>query len=42
VAGVKGSQSGKEGVVDHKNRKRGDNRKSNLRVVTKQKNAENR
>ena len=36
-----GSQSGSEGVVDHKNRKRGDNAKSNLRKVTKKKNREN-
>jgi hypothetical protein len=36
LGGTKGSKSGKTGgVVDHKNRKRGDNRKSNLRVTTK-------
>lgn len=43
VGGVKGSKSGKTGgVVDHKNRKRGDNRRSNLRVTTKAANNRNR
>ena len=36
-----GSQSGSEGVVDHKDRKRGHNATSNLRKVTKKKNREN-
>ena len=36
-----GSLSGKEGVVDHKNRKRGDNSSDNLRVVTKKQNRAN-
>jgi hypothetical protein len=43
VGGVKGSKSGKTGgVVDHKNRKRGDNRKSNLRVGSKAANNRNK
>ena len=33
-----GSQAGTEGVVDHLNKDRGDNRKANLRKVTKKKN----
>ena len=36
-----GSLSGKEGVVDHKNRKRGDNSSDNLRVVSKKENRKN-
>lgn len=40
---TKGSKSGKTGgVVDHKNRRRADNRKANLRVTTKRTNAKNR
>lgn len=43
LGGTKGSKSGKTGgVVDHANRKRGDNRASNLRVTTKKGNAANR
>lgn len=39
VAGVgKGSLSGKEGVVAHKNKKRGDNSKKNLKKTSKAKN----
>ena len=41
VGGVKGSK-GKGKVVDHKNRVRGDNRRSNLRVVSKGANNRNR
>jgi hypothetical protein len=43
LGGTKGSKSGKTGgVVDHKNRKRGDNRKSNLRVTSKRGNNQNK
>lgn len=45
VEGLKpdsGSQSGKEGVVDHKDRNRSNNKKKNLRKTTKKVNAENR
>ena len=43
LGGTKGTKSGKTGgVVDHKNRDRGDNAKSNLRVTTKKGNARNR
>lgn len=39
----KGSKSGKTGgVVDHKNRKRGDNRRTNLKVTTKAGNNRNK
>ena len=41
LGGVKGSK-GKGKVVDHKNRRRADNRKSNLRVTSKKGNAQNR
>lgn len=43
LGNVKGSKSGKTGgVVDHKDRNRGNNAKSNLRVTTKAKNNANR
>jgi hypothetical protein len=36
VGGKKGSKSGKTGgVVHHKNKRKGDNRRSNLKVTTK-------
>lgn len=41
LGGTKGSK-GKGTVVDHKNRKRGDNRASNLRKVSKAANNRNR
>jgi hypothetical protein len=41
LGGTKGSK-GKGKVVDHKNRVRGDNRRTNLRVTTKKGNAQNR
>ena len=43
LGGTKGSKSGRTGgVVDHKNRKRGDNTKANLRVTSKAGNNKNR
>ena len=39
VGGTKGSKSGKTGgVVHHKNKRKGDNRRSNLKVTTKAEN----
>lgn len=43
LGATKGSKSGKTGgIVDHKNRRRSDNKRSNLRVTTKSGNAKNR
>lgn len=42
LGSTKGSKSGRTGgVVDHKNRQRGDNRRANLRVGTKRQNRRN-